>query len=104
MKAVIQRVVSASVAVEGSIIGHIAQGLVVLLGAAKGDDLHDVTFMVEKIPHLRIFSDASGKMNVSLIKAGGAILLVSQFTLLGPERKYLEPFRAKIWVRFGRND
>ncbi len=91
MKAVIQRVVSASVAVEGSIIGHIAQGIVVLLGAAKGDDLHDVKFMVEKIPHLRIFSDSSGKMNVSLIEVGGAILLVSQFTLLGDLTKGKRP-------------
>jgi len=91
MKAVIQRVVSASVAVERSIIGHIAQGIVVLLGAAKGDDLHDVKFMVEKIPHLRIFSDSSGKMNVSLIEVGGAILLVSQFTLLGDLTKGKRP-------------
>jgi len=91
MKAVIQRVLSASVEVNGSIIGQISQGLVVLLGAAKEDGLDDVQFMVDKIPHLRIFSDSSGKMNVSLIEAGGAILLVSQFTLLGDTTKGKRP-------------
>ena len=91
MKAVIQRVLSASVEVNGSIIGQISQGLVVLLGAAKEDDLDDVQFMVDKIPHLRIFSDSSGKMNVSLVEVGGAILLVSQFTLLGDTTKGKRP-------------
>lgn len=83
MKAVIQRVTSASVEVEGKIIGRIRQGLMVLLGVAKGDDESDVRYLIDKIRSLRIFSDEQGKMNRSLIDVGGAVLLVSQFTLLG---------------------
>lgn len=83
MKAVIQRVTSASVEVEGKITGRIRQGLMVLLGVAKGDDESDVRYLIDKIRSLRIFSDEQGKMNRSLIDVGGAVLLVSQFTLLG---------------------
>jgi D-aminoacyl-tRNA deacylase len=83
MKAVIQRVTSASVEVEGKIVGRIRSGLVVLLGVAKGDDESDGRYLVEKIRTLRIFSDEQGKMNRSLMDVGGSVLLVSQFTLLG---------------------
>lgn len=83
MKAVIQRVTCASVEVEGKITGRIRQGLMVLLGVAKGDDESDVRYLIDKIRSLRIFSDEQGKMNRSLIDVGGAVLLVSQFTLLG---------------------
>jgi D-tyrosyl-tRNA(Tyr) deacylase len=83
MKAVIQRVTSATVEVEGKIVGQIQSGLVVLVGVAKGDGESDGRYLVEKIRTLRIFSDEQGKMNRSLVDVGGSVLLVSQFTLLG---------------------
>jgi D-aminoacyl-tRNA deacylase len=83
MKAVLQRVTSASVEVDGRIVGQIQRGLMVLLGVAKGDDESDVRYMVDKIRSLRIFSDEQGKMTRSLADVEGAVLLVSQFTLLG---------------------
>jgi D-tyrosyl-tRNA(Tyr) deacylase len=83
MKAVLQRVTSASVEIEGKIVGQIRSGLLVLLGVGKGDSESDGQYLVEKIRALRIFSDEQGKMNRSLVDVGGAVLLVSQFTLLG---------------------
>ncbi len=83
MKAVLQRVTEASVEVDGQIVGTIQGGLMVLLGVAKGDQDSDVRVVVDKIRSLRIFSDDHGKMNRSLTDVGGAVLLVSQFTLLG---------------------
>jgi D-tyrosyl-tRNA(Tyr) deacylase len=83
MKAVIQRVIRASVHVEGNTVGQIDSGLLVLLGVAKGDGETDGQYVVEKIRTLRIFSDEQGKMNRSLVDIGGSVLLVSQFTLLG---------------------
>ena len=83
MRAVIQRVMNASVAVEGETVGRIGGGLVVLLGVVKGDGESDGRFLVEKIRTLRIFGDQQGKMNRSLVDVGGSVLLVSQFTLLG---------------------
>jgi D-aminoacyl-tRNA deacylase len=83
MKAVIQRVTSASVHVECKTVGQIESGLLVLLGVAKGDEETDGQYLVEKIRTLRIFSDEQGKMNRSLTDIGGSVLLVSQFTLLG---------------------
>ncbi|MBX3303661.1 MAG: D-tyrosyl-tRNA(Tyr) deacylase [Nitrospira sp.] len=83
MRAVIQRVTDASVEVGGKVVGRIEAGLVVLLGVAKGDDESDVEYLVDKIRSLRIFADQQGKMNRSLADVGGAVLLVSQFTLLG---------------------
>lgn len=83
MKAVIQRVTSASVEVEGNLVGRIQHGVMVLLGVAKGDNESDTTYVVEKIRSLRMFADERGKMNRSLTDVGGAVLLVSQFTLLG---------------------
>lgn len=91
MKAVLQRVTRASVEVEGQTIGRIGQGLVVLLGVAKGDDARDVTYLAEKIRALRIFADDEGKMNRSLADVHGAVLLVSQFTLLGDTAKGRRP-------------
>mgnify|MGYP001306972008 FL=1 len=83
MRAVLQRVTSASVEVDGKIVGRIQQGMMVLLGVAKSDDASDVTYLVDKIRTLRIFADEQGKMNRSLTEVGGGVLLVSQFTLLG---------------------
>jgi D-tyrosyl-tRNA(Tyr) deacylase len=83
MRAVFQRVTSASVEVDGKIVGRIQQGLMVLLGVAKGDDESDTRYLVDKIRSLRIFADEQGKMNRSLTEVGGGVLLVSQFTLLG---------------------
>lgn len=83
MKAVIQRVTSASVEVDGQVVGEIRHGLMVLLGVAKGDAESDIRYLINKIRSLRIFSDEQGKMNRSLVDVGGAVLLVSQFTLLG---------------------
>jgi len=83
MKALLQRVTGASVEVEGRAVGRIGDGLLVLLGVAKGDEESDCRYVVEKIRTLRIFSDERGKMNRSVTDVGGAVLLVSQFTLLG---------------------
>ncbi|HSA64459.1 MAG TPA: D-aminoacyl-tRNA deacylase [Nitrospira sp.] len=91
MRAVVQRVTRASVEVEGRIVGVIGAGLLVLLGIAKGDGDADCRFMVEKLRGLRIFSDDAGKMNRSLGDVGGAILLVSQFTLLGNTKSGRRP-------------
>ncbi|MDK9718601.1 MAG: D-aminoacyl-tRNA deacylase [Trichlorobacter sp.] len=83
MKAVIQRVSSASVTVDGQVVGQIAQGIMVLLGVKKGDTEAPADWLAEKIVGLRIFEDETGKMNRSLIDIGGAVLAVSQFTLVG---------------------
>jgi D-tyrosyl-tRNA(Tyr) deacylase len=91
MKAVIQRVTRASVEVEGRLVGAIDAGLLVLLGVAKGDGDADCRFMIEKLRGLRIFPDDAGKMNRSLTDVGGAILLVSQFTLLGNTKNGRRP-------------
>jgi D-tyrosyl-tRNA(Tyr) deacylase len=91
MKAVIQRVTRASVEVDGRITGQIRAGLVVLLGVAKGDTEADLTYLAEKIPALRIFSDEAGRMNRSLAEIGGGALVISQFTLLGDTRKGRRP-------------
>jgi D-aminoacyl-tRNA deacylase len=83
MKAVIQRVTSASVAVEGKTVGAIGQGILVLLGVEKGDREAQADWLAEKIAGLRIFNDAAGKMNRSIVECGGSLLVVSQFTLAG---------------------
>src|SRR5574337_1126605 len=83
MRAVLQRVTNASVEVQRKVVGQIQEGLMVLLGVAKGDDETDVRYLVEKIRSLRIFTDEQGKMNRSLMDVGGAVLVVSQFALLG---------------------
>ncbi len=105
MKAVIQRVTRASVEVEGQTVGRIGVGLLVLLGIAKGDEERDLLYVVDKLHALRIFADEQGKMNRSLHEVGGAILLVSQFTLLGDTSKgrrpgfdhAAQPDEARIW-------
>ena len=91
MRAVVQRVTRASVIVDGEIVGEIGNGLVVLLGIARDDTEKDATYLVEKIAALRVFDDAAGVMNVSVKDVGGAVLIVSQFTLYGDERRGLRP-------------
>ena len=95
MRAVIQRVRSASVRVEGKIVGEIGRGLLVLLGACEGDTTASLDYLAEKIPNLRIFEDAEGKMNRSLLDLSSdgdaGILVVSQFTLYADTRKGRRP-------------
>ncbi len=79
MRAVIQRVLEASVEVDQSVVGRIEQGLLVYLGVGKEDTDKDAEFMAEKLAHLRIFSDEAGKMNRSVLDIGGGILLISNF-------------------------
>jgi D-tyrosyl-tRNA(Tyr) deacylase len=91
MKAVIQRVKESSVSVEGEVISRIGPGLLVLLGVGRGDQFADAEYLLEKTVHLRIFEDERRKMNRSLLETGGAMLVVSQFTLLGDCRKGRRP-------------
>lgn len=91
MRAVLQRVKEASVTVDGKVVGAIGPGLLVLLGVGKGDTEADVDFMVEKVPGLRIFEDAAGKMNLSLVDGSKALLAVSQFTLFADTKKGRRP-------------
>jgi len=91
MRAVIQRVSEARVKVEGAVLGEIGPGLLALLGIAKPDTAADAEFLAEKILNLRVFPDEAGKMNRSLLDTGGALLVVSQFTLYGDCRKGRRP-------------
>ena len=91
MKAVIQRVSRASVTVSGEVSGAIGVGLLILLGVGKGDTEQAADYLVDKITALRIFPDEAGKMNRSLLDMGGALLVVSQFTLYGDCRKGRRP-------------
>ncbi len=91
MRAVIQRVKHATVSVQGEEIGRIAAGLLVLLGVGRDDTEEDVRYVARKIAEMRIFADSAGKTNLSLADTGGAILLVSQFTLYADTRKGRRP-------------
>lgn len=91
MKALLQRVTRASVTVDGKITGEIGPGLAVLAGVAAGDSVKDVEWLAEKTANLRIFNDAEGKFNLSVLETGGAVLVVSQFTLLADARKGRRP-------------
>lgn len=95
MKAVVQRVSQAAVAVGGGIVSTIGCGLLVLLGVSEDDTEKDADFLVEKIIHLRIFEDHQGKLNISLMDVKGELLVVSQFTLLGDCRKGRRPSYIK---------
>lgn len=91
MRSVIQRVRSASVTVEDRVVAKIGVGLVALIGVADGDGPADIDYTASKIRELRIFPDADGKMNRSIADAGGEVLAVSQFTLMGDVRKGRRP-------------
>jgi D-tyrosyl-tRNA(Tyr) deacylase len=91
MRSVVQRVSSASVKVGGALVSSIGQGFLVLLGVEEGDRETDVSYTIDKISGLRVFEDSEGKMNLALGDAGGEVLLVSQFTLLGDCRKGRRP-------------
>ena len=91
MRAVVQRVTRASVKVDNEITGEIGSGLLVLLGVAQDDAEADADYLAEKIAGLRIFEDDTGKMNLSVVDVGGAVLAVSQFTLFGDVRRGKRP-------------
>ena len=91
MRVVIQRVQKASVEIQGQIVGEINQGLLLLLGVETEDNKVDADYLVQKISNLRIFSDADGKMNLSIQDVGGQFLVVSQFTLHAATRKGNRP-------------
>jgi D-aminoacyl-tRNA deacylase len=91
MRALIQRVSSAGVSVDGQIVGEIGVGLVVLLGVGRGDDETQAAKLAGKIARLRVFDDGDGRMDRSLIDVGGAALCISQFTLYGDTRRGLRP-------------
>jgi D-aminoacyl-tRNA deacylase len=91
MRAVIQRVSQASVTVAGEVVGAIGPGFVVLLGVTHTDTTAEAAWLADKIAGLRLFEDADGKMNAALADVGGALLVVSQFTLYGDARKGRRP-------------
>jgi len=91
MRALLQRVTEARVTVDEAVTGQIGAGLLVLLGVSKLDTESDAEFVAQKVLHLRIFEDENGKMNRSLLDTGGAMLVVSQFTLYGDCRKGRRP-------------
>ena len=98
MRALIQRVTRASVTVDGEVVGAIDTGLLVLVGVTHADDDATAARLAAKVAHLRIFDDADGTMNRSLLDVGGAALVVSQFTLYGDTRKGRRP----SWVDAAR--
>jgi D-aminoacyl-tRNA deacylase len=109
MRAVLQRVNRASVVVDGSAVGRIGPGWLVLLGVARGDDDDDALRLAEKVVNLRAFADEQGKMNRNVAEAGGAVLVVSQFTLMADCRggrrpsftEAAEPSEAeRLYLRF----
>ena len=91
MRAVLQRVTRSRVVVAGETVGETGAGLVVLLGVARDDSEADARYLVEKTVSLRVFDDEEGRMNRSVVEAGGALLVVSQFTLYGDVRRGRRP-------------
>lgn len=91
MRIVLQRVKSASVAIEGSVVGEINQGFLLLVGVGPDDTRDDASYLARKIAGMRIFSDENGKMNLSIDQVGGKILSVSQFTLFADTKKGNRP-------------
>ena len=91
MKALLQRVTSATVSVGGEVVGQIGHGLVVFVGVGQGDTEADATYLAQKTAGLRIFADEGGKFNLSALDVGGELLIVSQFTLMADSRKGRRP-------------
>lgn len=91
MRAVAQRVAEARVRVAGAVVGEIGRGLLVYLGVGAGDDEAAAAFMADKVVGMRVFEDAAGKMSLDVSTVGGAVLLVSQFTLYGDMRRGRRP-------------
>ena len=91
MRAVVQRVKSASVTVDGKLISEIGKGLLIFHGVAQEDTSSDLDYLTNKVANLRVFEDDEGRMNRSLLEIGGAALVVSQFTLYGDCRKGRRP-------------
>ena len=91
MKALIQRVVSASVKIEADVVGEISQGILLLLGVEKGDDTQKAKKLLEKVIKYRVFADQDDRMNLSLMDIQGELLVVSQFTLVANTQKGLRP-------------
>lgn len=104
MRAVVQRVTRASVTVEGEVCGEIDAGLLVLLGVSTTDTTREADWLVDKIVNLRIFEDADGKMNLSLLDTNGDLLVVSQFTLYGDTRRGRRPSFIKAAGPEAAND
>ena len=103
MRAVVQRVRSCRVVVDGKVVGEIGRGLLVLLGIRTGDAVEQARWLADKVVGLRIFEDEQGKMNVSVADAGGGVLVVSQFTLYGDAAKgrrpsFIEAARPEVAV------
>jgi D-aminoacyl-tRNA deacylase len=91
MRAVVQRVRGCAVSVDGVVRGEISEGLLVYLGVGKGDTEKDAALIADKVTNLRIFEDAEGRMNRSVLDTGGGVLVVSQFTLYGDAREGRRP-------------
>ncbi|MEN9743379.1 MAG: hypothetical protein RLZZ65_1184 [Bacteroidota bacterium] len=91
MRVVIQRVSEAAVKIDGNFVGEISKGLLVLLGIAQEDTEQDALYLIQKLINLRIFTDADGKMNLSVQDCGGGLLVVSQFTLYADTKKGNRP-------------
>lgn len=91
MRALVQRVSSASVTIEGEVAGEISHGLAILLGITHSDTVDDAVFLADKCANLRIFCDPDDKMNLSLLDVKGGALIISQFTLYGDSRKGRRP-------------
>jgi len=91
MRAVVQRVSEASVLAAGEVVGQIGPGLAVLVGVKQGDTEADARYLAEKTAHLRVFGDADGRMNCSVVERGGEVLVISQFTLYGDARRGRRP-------------
>ncbi|MFP4541452.1 MAG: D-aminoacyl-tRNA deacylase [Opitutales bacterium] len=91
MRAVVQRVSRAEVVVEGRTVGRIGRGLLVFLGVGQGDSADDAAWLARKVPQIRIFEDAEGRMNRSVQEIGGEVMVISQFTLFGNLRKGTRP-------------
>lgn len=95
MRVLVQRVVDASVSVDGNVCGFCSNGLLVFVGFTYGDSIESIKYLTNKILHLRIFPDQNGVMNQSVLEEGGSLLVVSQFTLYGDARKGNRPSYQK---------